>query len=288
MPRSRIVSALASLLAFLVVPVALAATWTDAVVSDTDRYVEVVGPLAEDPAVVEQVTRRLEDAALRAVDPQRLPPAARATAEDAVHRVVVRVVQGPEFPGAWRAANRSAHDQLVAVLSGDDARVVEDGRVSVELGTLLDVVIDALDAKGLVDATSVPQVRTSFELGSAEELERAQTAYAALDALGFWAPVAWVLLALVALLLAPARLRALRALGYGAIAGGLLLAVAVWVGRAYGVHRAPGEDRTLVRAVADVVLDSLWTSIWVTVGLGVLAVLAGLVGGVLTGGRRGR
>jgi hypothetical protein len=285
MPRSRIVSALASLLAFLLVPVALAATWTDAVVSDTDRYVEVVGPLASDPAVVDQVTRRLEDAALRAVGP---PAASQEKVQDVVHRVVVRVVQGPEFPGAWRAANRSAHDQLVAVLSGDDARVTADGRVSVELGTLLNVVIDALDAKGLVDAATVPQVRTSFELGSAKELERAQTAYAALDALGFWAPVAWVLLALVALLLAPSRLRALRALGWGAVAGGLLLAVAVWAGRAYGVHRAPAEDRTLLRAVADVVLHSLWTSIWVTVGLGVLAVLAGLVGGVLPGRRRSR
>ncbi|MFD0431133.1 hypothetical protein ACFQ60_39040 [Streptomyces zhihengii] len=47
------------LVALLLAPLAVVAAWVDSQVSDTDRYVATVAPLAGDPAVQQVVTDRL-------------------------------------------------------------------------------------------------------------------------------------------------------------------------------------------------------------------------------------
>src|SRR6185295_2121154 len=62
---------------------------------------------------------------------------------------VTRIVKSPQFEQAWVEANRSAHTQMVAVLTGKDTDqvTVTDNAVSINLAVLIETV-----KKQLVDA----------------------------------------------------------------------------------------------------------------------------------------
>ena len=52
----------------LLAPVAVAATWTERTLTDTDRYVDTVGPLADDPTVRSARAGRLTEAVMSRID----------------------------------------------------------------------------------------------------------------------------------------------------------------------------------------------------------------------------
>jgi hypothetical protein len=109
-------AAVTGLLAAVLLPLSIASVWVDRVVTDTDRYVDTVAPLAEHDEVKAAAVKALQREALRLVA-SRLPVVPPGT-DSAVHAVVVRVVDSEAFRAAWREANRTAHLQLVAALEG--------------------------------------------------------------------------------------------------------------------------------------------------------------------------
>src|SRR4029079_15907866 len=142
---------------------------------DTDRYLETVGPLAEDPAIqaaiVERVgeivfgyldldaaTKRVTDALAAQDLPPRVEEPLRAAAgplADSIHSFIegklTDFVASDAFAQAWVEANRSAHDQLGAALTGDgsDTVAIEDGRVTVQLATVVNAVKQQLVDEGI-------------------------------------------------------------------------------------------------------------------------------------------
>ena len=54
--------------AALLAPLSALATWSNATLLDTDEYVAMVAPLAEDPAVQDEISRRITDAVFEALD----------------------------------------------------------------------------------------------------------------------------------------------------------------------------------------------------------------------------
>jgi hypothetical protein len=270
-----LLSFVAILLACVVLPFAIVSTWTATVVTDSDGYVDAVGPLADDPVVQEVVETRL-----RAEARTRLPQ----LPDRAVRRAVVRVVEGPEFRPAWEAANRSAHEQLVAALeASEDGPVARDGRISIELGTLLVAVIETLDAEDRVDTSHAPELRTRFDLVSAADLDRARTSYRLVDLAGFWVPVLWVVLVAVALLLAANRRRALAWLAVGSVVTGGLLLVAVSRARDEVLRRAATGETDLVGAIWDVVTAGLRNGTWLVMAVALVVLVLSLTLGLLAG-----
>ena len=269
-----------ALLACLAVPLAIVSTWTANVVTDSDGYVAAVGPLADDPTVQEAVEVRLEAEAQNRLP--RVPP-------QTVRRAVARVVEGPEFRPAWEDANRSAHDQLVAALEASgDSPVADDGTVTIELGKLLVAVIEGLDTQGRVDTSNAPELRTEFNLVSAQQLEQARTTYQLVHVAGLWMPVIWLLLFIGALLVAVNRRRALVWLGLGSLvcAGGLLLAVSQ--ARREVIARAATGDDDLIGAVWDVVTAGLRNGAWLALAAALVVLLVALTLGLLVGRFRSR
>ncbi|MGD9959929.1 hypothetical protein [Nocardioides sp.] len=284
-PRSSLASGILVVVASILLPLALVSGWLAAVVTDTDSYVDTVAPLASEPLVQSAVEVRLERVALEAIDLDKreqqlndlladgsLPPrlrvglsalsgTARGAITATVHNAVVRVIRDPEFAVAWAEANRSAHEQLVAVLSGEDSELVDsDGRISIQLDTLLTTVFSILDDEGLVDAAALPELQASFAFVKADDLERAQRYYDLLDRLGYWLPVLWLLLVGLAVLLARNRRRAVRFLAYAAIVGVVLLAIGLKVARAHVTGLVGPEDTDVVRAVWDILFVALRAS----------------------------
>jgi hypothetical protein len=303
--RVRCVGAgVAAVLATVLLPVGLLSTWVAGVVTDTDRYVATVAPLATDPVVKRAAVRELDRQATKLVDRAAdqadlasyleaagygelvgpgngtISAAARDQIAAGVHRAVVSGVESQSFARAWTAANRSAHAELVAVLEGDDRLVSRDGRISIELGTVLNTITAGLVDQGLIPEGAVPDVRTSFDLAKAEDLEKARAAYGLLDAAGFWLPVLWLAAVVLAVVASTDRRPILRRLAAGSLAGVLCLAAALALLRHQLTDKS--SDPEVTGAVWDVVTAGLTRSYLVA---GAVAVVV-LVGSFVLLGRR--
>jgi hypothetical protein len=296
-------------LAALLAPVAVVATWARDLVTDTDRYLATVAPLAQDPQIQGAVTNRVTGAIVDAIDLDQLaadatgavaglglPPRVAGAVEslqgplvDAatnfVRQTVDRVVTSDAFADVWTAANRTVHSQLNAVLSGDPdaiASIDASGTLTVDLTDVIDSVRAALSDAGFTIIDRLPQISASFPLMQSADLVRAQNAYRVLDVLGTW--LVWVVLGLLAagVLLARHRARALVVAGLVLAGAMLLLGVALTVGRSVYVSSLPDTVQRPDAAVVvyDQVVSLLRVALRSGLVLGlVVAVVAFVAGG---------
>ena len=230
-------------------PLSIVATWVHDEVSDTDRYVETVAPLASDPAVQNAVVRRATDLifsrldveafteeAVDALEQQGLPPRAANTLSALsgpiangirgfVQTQVGNLVRSDVFQEAWVAANREAHTQLVAVLTGDtegNVVQVQGPTVSVNLAAVISTVKQRLEARGFELASRIPDVNAQFTIMRSADIERAQNGFRVLDALARGLPIVALILFGAAIAVAGSRRRAL-VVGSLVVAGSMLL-----------------------------------------------------------------
>lgn len=274
---------LAGVLAAVLLPLSLVSVWLDGVVSDTDTYVDTVAPLADDDVVKAAAITELQREALALVGSRTsLPPGA----EQLVHLAVQRVVDSPAFRTAWVQANRTAHDQVVAVLESRSRTTRDDhGQVTIELGPVLHSIAVALAGQGLINAGRADHVDASIVVMDAGQLAKARRAYAALDTLGLWLPVIWAGLVLLTLLLARRRVVALVRLAVASLVALGLLALGLVLARGVLTHDLAQRD--VARAVWDVVVAGLWHELeGAAVALVVVVVVAVLA--TVATARRGR
>ena len=290
-------------LACLVLPLALASMWVSAVLTDTDHYVGTVGPLADSAVVKSEVEQRLETRVMSSLDVQQLikllssrvrtdhlnawltahqdqlGDGVRNAVKEAVHRAVVGVVESDQFRPAWEAANRDAHQQLIAALEGDADTTDADGRMTIRLDTLLNAVFGVLVEEGLLPAGSVPHIEASFPVLDAHQLSRARRVYGLVRSFGFALPIAFVVLAAAATAGAPVRRRAVGGLAVGALLAAGVLAAVLVIGRSQVVGALGPDGEQLGGAIWDVVTRSLVVTTVVTAAIGVVVLLvAGLAG----------
>lgn len=301
----------------LLVP-AVAAAWLDGVVTDTDRYVDTVSPLIDDPAVQRAVTNRvtdevvtrmdipelLRDTAAELSERDRLPRAAAALEglaepiasgfEDWLHGQVAAVVRSERFAELWAAANRAAHQQLADVMTGDDNRdavEVSGGTVSLELGPVVAAVKERLADRGVGIAERIPTIEAQIELVHAERISTARRAFGLIDKAGWWLPVAALVLIAAGVLLARSRRRALFQAGLGAIVAMLVLALTLALARPLYLDALPSEvDPDAAGAVFDQVVSFLKSTLRVVLVLGLIVTAIAFLTGTstaATGIRRG-
>jgi hypothetical protein len=193
---------------------------------------------------------------------------------------VQRVVHDPAFADAWRVSNRVAHEQLVAVLSGDSSAVSvrQDSTVDLQLATLATAVRRELIDAGVPFAAALPQVQASLPIGHVHDLARAQQAYTLLDRWGRLLPLAALAVIGLGLLVARRRGRALAwtavvsLLGLGALAVGLL------AGRTYYLGALPsGISRPAAAAVFDTVTAGLRHDLLLVAVAALVTLVAGAI-----------
>ncbi len=274
------------LLAALLAPLSALATWTRTAILDSDRYVAMVAPLAEDPAVQEEISRRITDAVFEALRveelttrtleavaerprvegvTQNLPVDLTTFAEpisNAIHgfteQQVTRLVASQTFEDAWIAANREAHASLVAALTGETATegvTVSEGRVSVNLAAFIEAIKPVLVERGVPFADRIPAVNAQFVILDSTSLASAQSAVRILDLLRWVLPVLAILLLVAGVAVAPNRRRAL-VIGASMVTSALvLLLLGVQVLRA--LYLDDLEELLLVPQVASVLFDTV-------------------------------
>ncbi|MER5947391.1 hypothetical protein ABT127_15090 [Streptomyces sp. NPDC001904] len=304
-PRSRPKSALAVVLvvlAALLTPLSVVAVWSNALIGDTDRYVQTMAPLADDPDVRTAVTNRVTTAVMDRIDVADLlsgvAPADRPLLEKAlgaadgpltsgltslVRTTTERFVASAAFTTVWDRLNRTAHAAVDKALTGhDDGAVkVEDGEVTLDLAPVVDQVKQSLVDQGLTVAGNIPEVHTSITLmQSTGALAKARTGFRLLQLLSWVLPLLVVLLAAGAVLLARRRRRALITAAVAIAAGALVLGLALWIGRAVYLDALPDDvSRPAAGAVYDTLVRFLRTAVRVVAVVGAVVALASWLSG---------
>jgi hypothetical protein len=158
----RVSTAILLVLAVLLFTLAVPGVWVRRTLSDSDRYVAMVAPLARDPAVREYLARTVTNQVFEALAvEERLDSALANRAPrlvflagplaDAVRGFVedkVRAIFASEaFALYWEQANRYVHEQLIAALRGEsDALVLSDGKVVLSLLPLVSQGLQAVSS----------------------------------------------------------------------------------------------------------------------------------------------
>ncbi|MFF9209134.1 MULTISPECIES: hypothetical protein [unclassified Streptomyces] len=243
------------IITLLLAPLAVVAAWVDSTVTDTDRYVQTVAPLAKNPAVQSVVTDRLTTRVVDNVDVDAVtaslskalanagaPPAVvsqsaalaaplRSALTSAVHDVVNRVVTSDVFQQAWVGANRRAQSAVVGMLTGDQSKAVQahGDKITLDLGTVVDQVKQRLVDRGFQKASAIPTPDRQVTLFETAKLSKAQDAIRLLDIMGVWLPVITIVLAALTVWIAPAHRMMLlvTASGVGVMMIVLLVGLAV-------------------------------------------------------------
>jgi hypothetical protein len=268
-------------LAALLAPLAVVAVWARGQVSDTDRYVQTVAPLADDPAVQEAVTTNITTVVFQYLDVRgltqqgidalassgRLPPLLAARLDGLVDPITNGVytftedqvgsfVRSQAFADAWVATNRTAHESLVAALRGDTSGPVQvqGETVSVQLGTVVTAVKQRLVDRGFSLAERIPPVNPQFTLFQSADLPKVQQGYRLLDDMGNWMPFIVLALGALGVYVVPGHRRALVAAGLALFAGMLLVAVLLALARQRYLDGLPDQ---LPRDAGAVLFDTV-------------------------------
>lgn len=273
---------LAALLLWLLTTVALAAAvpalWTQATIVDEDGYAALASSAAEDPRLQQAMAGELttQTVALAADSGYTLNPVLVAHVADSY-------THNDGFPGQFGQANRIAHRWMFtgAVPSGnstdqwliDVAPMLADPSFDATLGNLDLQVPESLTVPITVDSPELQPGKLRW--------------------LATWGP--WIsvgaavvtgLLAVLTLMAARRRGKALTALGVSA----LLVGAAGWAGIEIAdryvetaLNRTTGNIRTVAEVMVDHAVDSLHHWLTVTLLAGLVLVVLGALGAVLGG-----
>jgi hypothetical protein len=302
-----IVAALLIVIACVLAPLSVVAIWTRNQVTNTDRYIATVTPLASDPAIqnaiADQITAQvftyidvqgLTTQAVDALSERGLSPEVAAQLEafavpiangvqSFTRTQVGKVVESDAFADAWVQANRVAHAELVAALTGEGGGsiTVENDTVSLNLAAFIQTVKARLVDAGFSVAARIPEVNASFVLFQSEDITRARSAFNLLNTLGIWLPIISLILLVLGVYVAKDHRRALVGAALGVAIAMVVLALGLAVFRSIYLDAVPAS--VLPHDAAAVLYDTIVR--FLRLGLRTILVLALVVaaGAFLTG-----
>jgi hypothetical protein len=220
--------------------------WTRNFLLNTDRYVETVAPLADDPEIQEAASARIADEVTKAIDVESilddlLPSGAGAVLAgpiesalgSAVDTASARVLDSDAFQTVWDEANRIAHVQVRRLLTGDGNIEVLNGRVVLDLTPIIQNVLSELEDRGIGIVKNIPinQVAIQLNLFNADSLEQVRSATDLLQKLSYVLPILMIICIAAAVWLSRDRRRTWVAVGVTFMISAFIMAVAIRFGR---------------------------------------------------------
>jgi hypothetical protein len=250
-------------LATLLLLVGSLTVWVKRQALDTDAWVDASGELLANDEIRSQLSIFLVDSLFENTDatariaealpPERsgLAPLISGALRDVGIRAANRFLESPRAQDLWEGANRRAHQNLIAVLEGEDVRRFEtaEGTVVLDVSPLVQRVGERLGVQEQLE-----QDAGKITILESDELDAAQTSLKVIKALS--ALIIFVVLFLYGLaiyLAAGHRRRILRASAVSFILVGILLLV---------VLRLAGDAVVNSLVEADSARDAGWAT-WV-------------------------
>ncbi len=285
-------------IAVALLPVALLARFITHDITDTERYLATVKPLAENPvikkAVVTGATERIMEripldliASLPGLPPV-LADAATTVAdqleqetEKLVRGAVTDFVDSKTFVNMWVTANRSAHPQVVALLTGQDTERlrVNDGQVAADLTPVIADVKQSLLDDNQIWASLIPEVSVKIVLLQSDYLLKTQEISRLLTKTSDWLPVMVIVLLVVALALSRSRRTLITKAALGAALSMVLFALLLGWWRADYIDDLPIKARAVPAAeeVINALMSPLQASLWTLFAISLVIALASWV-----------
>jgi hypothetical protein len=287
-------------LASILIPVSVLSVWAINTVTNTDKYVETMAPLARNPVIVDGLATRATDAlfsthVVQNKVTQALPKKAKplvapivSEVHSYVYNLALKVFSSPQFGKLWDTLNRHSHAAVVNILTGKQTplqkKLAKGGQIALNLSPALNNLIDEANAHGVTLFNPIKAVSTqsvSFTVVSTQQVSK----YSGLFNLvvkGKWiVPVISLVLAILAVALAMERRKTLVRLAIGVALMTLLLLGALSTGRGIFIGQAAGGGFQAQGAAAvwDTVLRFLKADLRWTLLIAVLVAFGGWVAG---------
>jgi LPXTG-motif cell wall-anchored protein len=284
-------SAVLIILGVLCLVLSPVAIWGRNLILNTDRYVETVTPLADDPgvqnAVIAAVDRQVQaNLDVKSLVADVLPPRAaqalggalQGAVNSLVNNITTNFVRSDNFHNLWVTVNKVGHQQITYLLTGkappnSGLKLNNEGVVTLDLSVVVNAVKQQLVDRGLTIASKVPAVGATIEIANAKGLVQARKAVRGLNTLANWLP--WLGLVLVAGGIAAARRRRRAGLwaALGLAAGMVVIGIGLLIGRNIYLDEIPTSK--LPRDTAEYVFDTLVR--FLRLGIRIILVVALLI-----------
>lgn len=294
-----IAAVIALILGLGLLPLGTVTYWGHRTVTDAERYIETMGPLAYSEEVQDSLSVFITEKVEEQVDPEALVnqvfaglieeypslkalvPIVAGAVDSLIAQVVDRLVRSDQFRELWNLANVAAQKSLMAILEGrDDGAVSLQGdEVVLDISVLIDQVKQGLVDRGFGVAANinVPEADRTIVLLEAPQIAQIRTIYS------FTSPVAagliWiaVLLLVAAVFLARRRPRMVAWVGGGAIVGGAGLVIGLGIGQSVFVNTLEGTPFEKASQIFyDQLLRFLYNGAYALIALGVIVMAVGL------------
>lgn len=266
---------------------------------NTDRYVATVEPLADSTAIRHAVssfvvTTIYQHVNVEQVAGEALPPQGQflaAPLSDGIKvfssQVVERFLASGQFRTLWSAANRLAHDQLLALLENTARRVgpvtLRDGAVTVDLSKTIAMAQQRLVRAGLtfVATVHVSPPRAQYRLIDSKFLAQVRGYVSFLNTLTWGLPVVMLAAFAAAIGFDTDRRRALLHVGVAFAAAMAALAALLAAARSLYLDSATGPQipRDAAGAVFDTLLRYLRAGAYLGVAIGTIVAAAAWLAG---------
>ena len=294
-----IAAVVALILGLGLLPLGTVTYWGHRTVTDSERYIETMGPLAYSEEVQDSISVFLTDKIEEQVDPEALVnqvfaglieeypslkalvPIVAGAIDSLIAQVVDRLVRSDQFKQLWDVANVAAQKSIMAILEGNDSGPVQlqGDEVVLDISSLIDQVKAGLVERGFSAAAniSVPEAERQIVLLEAPQLAQIRTIYS------FTSPIAagliWValLLLVLAAVLSRRRPRMVAWIGGGAAVGGLLLVIGLGIGQSVFVNTLANTPFAKASQVFyDQLLKFLYNGAYSTIVIGIIVMVIGL------------
>ena len=193
----RIAVALLIVLGCIALALANISNWARDTLIDTDVWVATIGPLSQNPVIVEA----LSDAIVEGVSEELgITPLERPSllvllgildqplvekVQELISETISTVILSDEFNEIWVRTIEIIHDSLIIVLSGDNPFIyAEDGIVFLDFSELLDEILSRLDLKNISLFEPGAEV-LQFALVESDRLAELQRVLRMLDRIAF-------------------------------------------------------------------------------------------------------
>jgi hypothetical protein len=296
-------SLLAALLVLALIPAVAAAnatTWAKRSVLDEQKFTEVVDRTLDSPeaeeALAEQLAPALFETLVDADERARLilgPIAGQspnAPDDDIIRGLEPRIraaLESPRFDAARERLVIAAHQALVGLDDPESTVRIEGDALYVDAADLLRVLLDTIDSRIVALGVDVPEgANVDIELASSPGLAATGQVLPTVDRLGTILPLVALATALLVVVVAHRRGRALQVVGLAVTFAGAACLLVVWLGGlAVASAESPISPQLVQATYRALSSDFVTQSMALMVGGFVLLVVGGIVA-VFSGGRR--
>ena len=287
-------------LASLLIPISVIAVWAINTVTNTDKYVETMAPLATNPVIQQGLATRATNELFSHVNVENkvtkvLPKSAKPIVAPVVAQVhtyvegfALKVFESPKFAKLWDSLNRQSHSAVINTLTGKQTplqqKLAKGGQIALNLSPALDNVISKLDARGITffdPLRTVTNQSVTFTVVSKEQVSKFSGLFNLILKFKWIIPVIALVLAILSVALAMEHRKALVRLGVGVALMSLLVLGALSAGRGIFIGQAAGGGFNAQGAAAvwDTVLRFLKTDLRWTLVISVLVAFGGWLAG---------